>query len=95
MSAQPTITTAIRFPPETKERLRAVGDEHCVSANKLVNLAVDRFLDGIEPSVGIVLPPRPDPPPPPPHIPGGPIYSWRERRRMVRAYKQSIRPETH
>lgn len=42
-------STAIRFPPEVNERLRAEAEARDVSINFLVNRAVDEFLKHLLP----------------------------------------------
>lgn len=51
------------------------------------------LVDSCDYQVGAGLPPlAPEPPKP---IYGDPVYTWRQRRRMVRKFKQSIQPERH
>ena len=88
--SEPRVTTAVRFPPALHERLKRVSRDNVVSVNKLVNVAVERLLDSLTDSPPLLVAPRPDPPPV--IIPAD--YSWRERRRLVRQFKQSIH-ETH
>lgn len=39
--------TAVRFPMRVRDQLKAVADDRSTSVNRLVNVAVLHFLDGL------------------------------------------------
>jgi len=49
MARKPSVNTAIRFPPEMHQALRAAADERELSVNYLVVRAVAEFLPRLVP----------------------------------------------
>ena len=49
MASKQRTTTAIRFPDELHERLKAAADERDLSINYLVVKAVEEFVDNLIP----------------------------------------------
>lgn len=50
----PRITTAVRLPADLHARLKAAASERTVSANRIVERAIERYLDDL--GEGPVLP---------------------------------------
>lgn len=63
MAAHPRTTSAIRFPPETHERLVKASELHGLTMNWLVVRAVTEFLDRLRPPEQWTVTDRPLPPP--------------------------------